>query len=45
MTFDLVPRAWRELAPGAVHVPDRLDVHQQRSLVRLCRHAVPRLAG
>jgi DNA oxidative demethylase len=37
MTFDLVPRERRELAPGAVHVPDWLDVHRQRSLVRHCR--------
>ena len=33
MTFDLVPRERRELAPGAVHVPDWLDVPTQRSLV------------
>jgi DNA oxidative demethylase len=37
MTFDLVPRERRELAPGAVHVPDWLDVPTQRSLVGQCR--------
>jgi len=37
MMFDLVPRERRELAPGAVHVPDWLDVPAQRSLVRHCR--------
>ena len=40
MTFDLVPRERRELAPGAVHVPDWLDVPTQRSLVG---HGVPKL--
>lgn len=33
----LFPRERRELAPGAVHVPDWLDLEQQRTLVRACR--------
>jgi DNA oxidative demethylase len=33
----LVPRERRELAPGAVHVPDWLTVEQQRELVEACR--------
>jgi alkylated DNA repair protein (DNA oxidative demethylase) len=37
MTLDLLPRERRELAPGAVHVPDWLDLRAQRSLVRHCR--------
>lgn len=35
--FELIPRARRELAPGAVHVPDWLDVPAQRELVGACR--------
>jgi len=35
--FELIPRARRELAPGAVHVPDWLDVPRQRELVEACR--------
>lgn len=33
----LIPRDRRELAPGAVHVPDWLDLDHQRELVSLCR--------
>lgn len=33
----LIPRHRRELAPGAVHVPDWLDLDRQRELVALCR--------
>jgi alkylated DNA repair protein (DNA oxidative demethylase) len=37
MTLELLPRERRELGPGAVHVPDWLDLHQQRHLVEQCR--------
>jgi DNA oxidative demethylase len=37
MTQALLPRERRLLAPGAVHVPDWLDLHQQRDLVQACR--------
>jgi alkylated DNA repair protein (DNA oxidative demethylase) len=37
MTLALVPRERRVLAPGAVHVPDWLDLERQRALVRTCR--------
>jgi alkylated DNA repair protein (DNA oxidative demethylase) len=37
MTFELVPRERRVLAPGAVHLPDWLDLDRQRMLVRACR--------
>lgn len=37
MTFGLLPRERRVLAPGAVHVPDWLDLDRQRTLVRACR--------
>ena len=37
MTLDLIPRERRELAPGAVHLPDWLDHTRQRALVRHCR--------
>ena len=37
MTFALLPRTRRELAPGAVHVPDWLDRDRQRVLVAACR--------
>jgi alkylated DNA repair protein (DNA oxidative demethylase) len=33
----LLPRERRMLAPGAVHVPDWLDLDRQRELVRACR--------
>jgi DNA oxidative demethylase len=33
----LFPRARREVAPGAVHVPDWLSVGEQRDLVAACR--------
>ncbi len=33
----LIPRERRELAPGAVHVPDWLTERQQRELVEACR--------
>ncbi len=36
--FDaLIPRPRRQLAPGAVHIPDWLDPDRQRRLVGLCR--------
>ncbi|MHA6785572.1 alpha-ketoglutarate-dependent dioxygenase AlkB family protein [Pseudonocardia saturnea] len=35
--MDLFPRERRVLAPGAVHVPDWLDLVRQRELVRACR--------
>lgn len=37
MTASLLPRERRELAPGAVHVPDWLDPAGQRRLVAACR--------
>jgi alkylated DNA repair protein (DNA oxidative demethylase) len=37
MTLGLLPRERRVLAPGAVHVPDWLDLDRQRALVRACR--------
>jgi len=37
MTQALLPRERRLLAPGAVHVPDWLDLDRQRALVRECR--------
>jgi alkylated DNA repair protein (DNA oxidative demethylase) len=33
----LFPRTRTEVAPGAVHVPDWLDLQQQRDLVEACR--------
>ncbi|MGO4422840.1 alpha-ketoglutarate-dependent dioxygenase AlkB, partial [Streptomyces sp. MCAF7] len=33
----LIPRLRREVAPGAVHVPDWLTLDQQRELVAACR--------
>jgi alkylated DNA repair protein (DNA oxidative demethylase) len=33
----LFPRTRTEIAPGAVHVPDWLDLQQQRRLVEACR--------
>ncbi|WIX81599.1 alpha-ketoglutarate-dependent dioxygenase AlkB [Amycolatopsis carbonis] len=35
--MELLPRPRSELAPGAVHVPDWLDLDEQRSLVESCR--------
>ncbi len=37
MSDALIPRERRLLAPGAVHVPDWLDLDPQRMLVRACR--------
>lgn len=37
MDGSLIPRERRELAPGAVHVPDWLDLAAQRRLVLACR--------
>jgi DNA oxidative demethylase len=37
VTEELIPRERRELAPGAVHVPDWLDTGEQRDLVAACR--------
>jgi alkylated DNA repair protein (DNA oxidative demethylase) len=34
---ELLPRDRREVAPGAVHLPDWLDADAQRRLVELCR--------
>ncbi len=53
MTEPLLPRARRELAVGAVHVPDWLSLAQQRRIVQACREwaagpppmRAPRLAG
>ncbi|MDO9377215.1 MAG: alpha-ketoglutarate-dependent dioxygenase AlkB [Nocardioidaceae bacterium] len=35
--MSLLPRERREVAPGAVHVPDWLDADEQRRLVEACR--------
>jgi alkylated DNA repair protein (DNA oxidative demethylase) len=35
--MELLPRPRREVAPGAVHVPDWLDPEAQRELVEACR--------
>ncbi|QXC60737.1 alpha-ketoglutarate-dependent dioxygenase AlkB [Aquihabitans sp. G128] len=37
MTASLLPRERRELAPGAVHLPDWLTLDEQRELVASCR--------
>ncbi|MCU1498576.1 MAG: alkB 1 [Acidimicrobiales bacterium] len=37
MTATLLPRERRELAPGAVHLPDWLGLDEQRELVAQCR--------
>ena len=37
MTEALLPRERREIAPGAVHVPDWLSLVRQRRLVEACR--------
>ncbi|EPH42598.1 alpha-ketoglutarate-dependent dioxygenase AlkB [Streptomyces aurantiacus] len=37
MTGELFPRERAEVAPGAVHVPDWLDLPRQRELVTACR--------
>lgn len=37
MSERLVPRERREIAPGAVHVPDWLSLDRQRELVDACR--------
>jgi alkylated DNA repair protein (DNA oxidative demethylase) len=34
MKLEHVPRERRAIAPGAVHVPDWLDLDRQRMLVR-----------
>lgn len=41
----LLPRPRAEIAPGAVHVPDWLDLHQQRQLVTACRDWAAQPAG
>lgn len=42
----LIPRPRLEVAPGAVHLPDWLDLDEQRHLVRACREwAAPRASG
>ncbi|MEU5850591.1 alpha-ketoglutarate-dependent dioxygenase AlkB family protein [Saccharopolyspora shandongensis] len=41
----LIPRERAEIAPGAVHVPDWLDVEQQRELVVACREWARSPAG
>jgi len=41
----LIPRARREVAPGAVHVPDWLALGEQRDLVRACRDWASRPSG
>ncbi|EPD63256.1 alpha-ketoglutarate-dependent dioxygenase AlkB family protein [Streptomyces sp. HGB0020] len=35
--FELFPRERKQIAPGAVHVPDWLDAEHQRELLRACR--------
>jgi alkylated DNA repair protein (DNA oxidative demethylase) len=35
--IELIPRDRRTLAAGAVHLPDWLDLRQQRELVAACR--------
>ncbi|SDX00027.1 alkylated DNA repair protein (DNA oxidative demethylase) [Amycolatopsis xylanica] len=41
--MDLIPRPRAEVAPGAVHVPDWLDLETRRRLVAACREwATPR---
>jgi alkylated DNA repair protein (DNA oxidative demethylase) len=37
MVMHLIPRSRRDLAPGAVHLPDWLSLDQQRMLVGACR--------
>lgn len=37
LPLDLPGRSRREVAPGAVHVPDWLSLQQQRELVQACR--------
>jgi len=37
MDAELFPRSRTEVAPGAVHVPDRLDAGRQRELLEACR--------
>ncbi|OIJ95976.1 alpha-ketoglutarate-dependent dioxygenase AlkB family protein [Streptomyces colonosanans] len=37
MDAELFPRSRREIAPGAVHVPDWLDADGQRRLLKACR--------
>ncbi|MBO1334448.1 alpha-ketoglutarate-dependent dioxygenase AlkB [Streptomyces sp. VRA16 Mangrove soil] len=37
MVSGLFPRERREIAPGAVHLPDWLDPEQQRALLAACR--------
>ncbi|MRT44499.1 alpha-ketoglutarate-dependent dioxygenase AlkB, partial [Xylella fastidiosa subsp. multiplex] len=34
---ELFPRERKQIAPGAVHVPDWLDADHQRELLRACR--------
>lgn len=41
----LIPRPRREVAPGAVHVPDWLSVEEQRRLVEACRGWATERAG
>ncbi|MEU0411964.1 alpha-ketoglutarate-dependent dioxygenase AlkB [Streptomyces griseorubiginosus] len=37
MDAELFPRARAQVAPGAVHVPDWLDLERQRELLEACR--------
>ncbi|WP_204455977.1 alpha-ketoglutarate-dependent dioxygenase AlkB family protein [Actinokineospora baliensis] len=39
--MELIPRPPRELAPGAVHLPDWLDLAGQRHLLAACREWSP----
>lgn len=41
----LIPRPRLEIAPGALHVPDWLDVERQRELVTACRNWATPQAG
>ncbi|MYR57924.1 alpha-ketoglutarate-dependent dioxygenase AlkB, partial [Streptomyces sp. SID625] len=36
MDAELFPRSRREIAPGAVHIPDWLDAARQRDLLAAC---------
>ncbi|MFD8492365.1 alpha-ketoglutarate-dependent dioxygenase AlkB family protein [Amycolatopsis sp. NPDC059657] len=43
--MDLIPRPRAEVAPGAVHVPDWLDLETRRRLVAACREWATPNAG
>ncbi|WP_051385652.1 alpha-ketoglutarate-dependent dioxygenase AlkB family protein [Actinokineospora inagensis] len=41
--MELIPRPRRELAPGAVHIPDWLDFPAQQRLLAACREWSPKM--